>query len=238
MRRIGTEHKGERPVRAKSFAAIPVAPGVIRRPIARGPVDCYAPGPVRTNPGFPSAYLGQMTASTDDSGDLWVFAYGSLMWRPGFEALERRKARLVGAHRALCVYSFVHRGTPEKPGLVLGLDRGGNCRGIAYRVAAARREQTIAYLREREQVTMVYLEAWRQVWLDDDPRESVRALCYIVDRGHEQYAGNLTIAEQLHYCRQGHGRSGANRDYVIATVEELETMGVRDRTLTVIANSL
>ncbi len=179
-----------------------------------------------------------MTATFDDSSDFWVFAYGSLMWRPGFEALERRKARLVGAHRALCVYSFVHRGTPEKPGLVLGLDRGGNCRGIAYRVAAGKRDETMAYLREREQVTMVYLEAWRQVWLDDDPRESVRALCYIVDRGHEQYAGQLTVAEQLHYCRQGHGRSGANRDYVIATVEELEAMGVRDRGLHLLAHQL
>src|SRR5262249_28000599 len=68
--------------------------------------------------------------------DFWVFAYGSLMWRPGFDFLERRNARLVGAHRALCVYSFVHRGTPEKPGLVFGLDRGGKYRGIPYRVDA------------------------------------------------------------------------------------------------------
>jgi len=150
------------------------------------------------------------------------------MWRPGFDALERRNARLVGAHRALCVYSFVHRGTPERPGLVLGLDRGGNCRGIAYRVAAAKRAETIDYLRAREQVTMVYREAWRRVWLDDDPQQSVHALCYMVDQGHPQYAGRLSLAEQLHYVRQGHGRSGACRDYVLATVKELEALGCRD----------
>ena len=96
-----------------------------------------------------------MSTTIDQSGgDLWVFAYGSLMWRPGFQFEERRPARAMGAHRALCVYSFVHRGTPEKPGLVLGLDQGGNCRGILYRVAAARRAETIAYLRAREQATM------------------------------------------------------------------------------------
>jgi glutathione-specific gamma-glutamylcyclotransferase len=178
------------------------------------------------------------TDSQHGSGDLWVFAYGSLMWRPGFDVLERRKARLIGAHRALCVYSFVHRGTPEKPGLVLGLDRGGNCRGIAYRVAAAKRSETIDYLRAREQVTMVYLEAWRRIWLDDDPRESVQALCYVVDRGHQQYAGRLSPAEQLHYCRQGHGRSGACRDYVVATVDELESLGVRDAGLRQLATQL
>lgn len=180
-----------------------------------------------------------MNTKYDQNGDdLWVFAYGSLMWRPGFDVLERRNARLVGAHRALCVYSFVHRGTPEKPGLVLGLDRGGNCRGIAYRVAAAKRVETIDYLRAREQVTMVYREAQRRVWLDDDPQQSVQALCYVVDRGHQQYAGRLSLAEQLHYCRQGHGRSGPNRDYVLATVKELESLGVRDAALHVLAEQL
>ena len=170
-----------------------------------------------------------MSTRIEQSGeDLWVFAYGSLMWRPGFDFLERRSARLVGAHRALCVYSFVHRGTPQRPGLVLGLDRGGNCRGIAYRVAAAKRTATIDYLRAREQVTKVYREASRAVWLDDDPQQSVHALCYVVDRGHRQYAGRLPLAQQLHYVRQGHGRSGACRDYVLAAVKELEALGVRD----------
>ena len=86
-------------------------------------------------------------------GDLWVFGYGSLMWRPGFEFIEQVPARLIGEHRALCVYSFDHRGTPEKPGLVLGLDRGGACRGIAFRVAAKRADDTVDYLRGREQTT-------------------------------------------------------------------------------------
>jgi len=180
-----------------------------------------------------------MTSSTDPSGDdLWVFAYGSLMWRPGFTFLERRQARLVGGHRALCVYSFVHRGTPEKPGLVLGLDRGGNCRGVVYRVAAAAGTATIDYLRSREQVTMVYREAWRTVWLDDDPQQSVQALCYVVDRGHQQYAGRLTLDQQLHLVRQGHGRSGNNRDYVLETVKALEVHGYRDQELHRLAERL
>jgi glutathione-specific gamma-glutamylcyclotransferase len=180
-----------------------------------------------------------MHATTDQtSGDLWVFAYGSLMWRPDFDFLDRRPARLIGAHRALCVYSFVHRGTPEKPGLVLGLDRGGNCRGIAYRVAVAKRAATIDYLRAREQVTMVYRAVMRPVWLDDDPQQAVRALCYMVDRGHEQYAGRLTLEQRLHYVRQGHGRSGSNRDYVLAAVKEIEAQGYRDTQLHLLAERL
>ena len=168
-----------------------------------------------------------MTANSD----LWVFGYGSLMWRPGFEHLERRPARLFGAHRALCVFSHVHRGTPEKPGLVLGLDYGGSCRGIAFRVEASKREATVAYLREREQVTKVYRESARPVILLDEPEADVRALCYLVNRAHEQYAGALTREEQLNLVRQGHGRSGVNRDYVLATVKELEALGIRDATL-------
>ena len=101
--------------------------------------------------------------------DLWVFGYGSLMWRPGFEFVEQVPARLIGEHRALCVYSFDHRGTPEKPGLVLGLDRGGACRGIAFRVAAKQRDDTVAYLRSREQITYVYREVMRSVWLENEP---------------------------------------------------------------------
>jgi glutathione-specific gamma-glutamylcyclotransferase len=164
-------------------------------------------------------------------GDLWVFGYGSLMWRPGFDYVEKVQARLVGEHRALCVYSFVHRGTPEKPGLVLGLDRGGACRGIAFRVTEANRAATVAYLRAREQVTSVYREVMRSVWLENDARQRVSALAYVVDRGHVQYAGRLSLAEQLRHVLQGHGQSGVNRDYVVATVKAIEAEGFRDAPL-------
>src|SRR6201995_4775637 len=141
--------------------------------------------------------MAALTLSEDEfsSGDLWGFGYGSVMWRPGFEFVERVPARLIGEHRALCVYSFVHRGTPEKPGLVLGLDRGGACRGIAFRVARRSRADVVAYLREREQVTSVYREVSRSVWLENEPRQRVGALAYVVDRGHVQYAGRLSLAE-------------------------------------------
>lgn len=167
--------------------------------------------------------------------DLWVFGYGSLLWRPGFAFTERVPARVTGLHRSLCVYSFVHRGTPEKPGLVLGLDRGGACRGIAFRVAPEAREETVAYLREREQATSVYLEVLRGVTLIGHSEQRVMALTYVVDRGHPQYAGKLSLEERLHLIRQGHGRSGANPEYVLATVAELEGLGCRDAELHALA---
>jgi glutathione-specific gamma-glutamylcyclotransferase len=163
--------------------------------------------------------------------DLWVFGYGSLMWRPGFEFTEQVQARLIGEHRALCVYSFDHRGTPEKPGLVLGLDRGGACRGVAFRVAPKLRGKTVEYLRGREQTTNVYREVWRSVWLGNEARQRVSALTYVVDRGHVQYAGRLSLIEQFRLVKQGHGRSGNNRDYVLATVKSIEAQGFRDEQL-------
>src|ERR1700741_4048897 len=172
-----------------------------------------------------------LSESDFTEGDLWVFGYGSLMWRPGFDFIEQVPARLIGEHRALCVYSFDHRGTPEKPGLVLGLDRGGACRGVAFRVAARLRDATIDYLRGREQTTHVYREVLRSVWLNNEARQRVSALTYVADRGHVQYAGRLPLNEQLRIVRQGHGRSGNNRDYVLATVKAIEAEGFRDEQL-------
>src|SRR5262249_11407773 len=144
---------------------------------------------------YPALNSPPMTISSSND-DLWVFGYGSLMWRPGFSPVETVPARLTGLPPALSRFSFVHRGTPGKPGLVVGLDRGGACRGIAYRVPAADRDATIAYLREREQATSVYLETMRRITLSTKPQRDVTALVYVADRGHVQYAGRLDLDRQ------------------------------------------
>ena len=162
-------------------------------------------------------------------GDLWVFGYGSLMWRPGFAYTRRCKATLRGWRRSLCVYSHVYRGSPERPGLVLGLDRGGACPGVAFQVDAALRETTVRYLRDREQVTAVYLERVMPVTLEHGER--VLALTYIADRLHCQYAGRLDRAAMLNTVRAGKGQSGDNAEYVLETHDHLRAIGVRDRDL-------
>lgn len=169
-------------------------------------------------------------------GDFWVFGYGSLIWRPGFAHVETQRARLHGYRRSLCVYSFVHRGTRERPGLVLGLDRGGSCIGLAFRVPSELRDEVIAYLRERELVTNVYLERWVKVALEDG--RVVDAVTYVADRGHEQYAGALGEAEAAAVVRGAVGQSGVNEDYVLNTIQHLEALGIRDRWLEEVARRI
>ncbi|MGD9868263.1 MAG: gamma-glutamylcyclotransferase [Hyphomicrobiales bacterium] len=161
-------------------------------------------------------------------GDLWIFAYGSLMWRTGFPYEEAAPALITGSHRGLCVYSFVHRGTPRLPGLVLGLDAGGVCEGLAFRVGPGDRRKVIGYLRAREQATRVYREAERAVELRDGSHRQVRALCYMVDRTHRQYAGRLPLEVQAALVRRGRGRSGDNIAYVVNTVKHLREQGIHD----------
>ena len=170
--------------------------------------------------------------------ELWVFGYGSLMWRPGFPFAESAPALLKGAHRALCVYSVIHRGTHAQPGLVLGLDRGGACRGVAFRVTEGAEDETIAYLREREQVTDVYVEAVRPVRLLDGTGRVLKALTYLVDRNHDQYAGGLSLEEQIRIVLGGKGQAGGNVEYVMKTLRHLEETGVHDDLLASIAAHL
>lgn len=166
--------------------------------------------------------------------DFWVFGYGSLIWKPGFEHTDRERATLHGLHRSLCVYSWVHRGTKENPGLVLGLDRGGSCQGMAMRARGSDRDEVISYLRAREQVTSVYVECWRQIVLTNG--QSVQALVYSVDRTSPQYAQGLTFERQAQIVRQAKGGSGHNIDYVSNTVEAMQREGIRDHKLEQIRN--
>ena len=163
-------------------------------------------------------------AEAVSDGALWVFGYGSLMWRPGFTYARRSKALLRGWRRSLCVYSHVYRGSPER--LVLGLDRGGACPGVAFEVDAALRETTIRYLRERELATAVYLERIAPVTLESGDR--VLAVTYVADRLHGQYAGRLDREAMLEYVRAGKGKSGDNAEYILETNDHLLALGVRD----------
>lgn len=165
-------------------------------------------------------------------GDLWVFGYGSLMWRPGFDHLDACPARLQGYHRALCVWSWHHRGSRQSPGLVFGLDRGGSCRGRALRVAAGLRDQVADYLYEREMVTPVYVPRLLPVQLSN---RTVTALTFTIDRRHPQYAGRLDPALAAQVVLRSHGHSGPNREYLLNTVAHLEELGIHDPRLAEVA---
>jgi glutathione-specific gamma-glutamylcyclotransferase len=198
---------------------------------------------IRPMPHPPPVHAREMAGANAGSG-LWVFGYGSLMWNPGFRFVECRIGTLSGYHRALCIYSHVHRGTPAQPGLVLGLDRGGACKGHAFRVASEDVAATIAYLRKREQATSVYLERSFTITLQDSDKAGgnesikVKALTYVADRSHRQYAGRLPHEDVLRIVREGQGQSGLNPDYVLATHDHLATLGISDPVLARLAAQL
>jgi glutathione-specific gamma-glutamylcyclotransferase len=171
----------------------------------------------------------------DAPAGVWIFAYGSLMWRPGFAYAEAAPARLHGYHRSLCVYSWVHRGTREVPGVVLGLDRGGSCRGWAFRVSPAQEAAILEYLDGRELVTDVYRRKRLPVTVAE---RRVVTWSYVVRRDHPQYAGQLASDQLLDLVRRGVGRSGHCRDYLLSTVGHLEAMGVVDGPLHMLAKAL
>ena len=157
----------------------------------------------------------------------WVFGYGSLMWRPGFPFLDRSGAVLHGRRRAFCIYSVHHRGTPERPGLVLGLIGGGSVRGAAFGVADSDWPEVYAYLRAREQPTETYVEKRAHVRLDDGRK--VEALTFLSDTRHPQWAGALGLTEQAELIAGASGLSGRNIDYLRDLVVHLREEGARDR---------
>ena len=158
-------------------------------------------------------------------GDLWVFGYGSIMWRPGFEHEECRPGRVFSYHRSLCVWSWVHRGTRARPGLVLGLDAGGSCQGMAYRIAADQKAEVADYLYSRELVTDGYQALLHHVHLATGV---VTALTFRANRGHPQYAGRLDHRHAADVVGSARGLSGANPEYLDSAVRQLQAMGITD----------
>ncbi len=175
-----------------------------------------------------------MTQNSDENH--WVFGYGSLIWNPGFRFVNAHKGLLRGGHRSLSIISHHYRGTPEQPGLVFGLAKGGACRGMVFEVSGSDWPEVSAYLHTREMVTSVYRDVIRPVRLDDG--RQVAALAYIIDERHEQYAGKLGIDEQVRIVRAGIGSAGPNMDYVLNTARHLEQLGIRDRTLMALVRAL
>jgi len=156
---------------------------------------------------------------------LWIFGYGSLMWRPDFTPAERRPATVWGYHRAFCITSIHWRGTPEEPGLVLGLAQGGSCRGIALKVAAGEERQTVAALRERELISYVYREVLVPARLDDG--RQITVLTYAALPGHDQFAGGKDMAAQARIIARAAGVGGTNRDYLAGLITHLDALGIR-----------
>jgi len=160
-----------------------------------------------------------------DGRDVWIFGYGSLMWNPGFDYAERRVGLLRGYHRSFCLYSHRYRGTPERPGLVLGLDRGGCCRGVVFRIGAAHAKDVRDYLWEREMNQDSYQA--RAVAIETD-QGAVEAMAFIVRREHPQYAGKLPTETLIKCVIQGSGGRGTCREYLANTVEHLDALGLTD----------
>ena len=163
--------------------------------------------------------------------DLWVFGYGSLMWDPGFPHREARAARLIGYHRALCVLSVRNRGTRDRPGLALGLARGGSCRGIAFRIAGTDADAARDYLWEREMANNAYHARVLPVRLlvaAEAGASMVDALVFVSRRDHPQHMAGLTPVEAARLVAQGAGLYGTALDYLRNTVAHLDDFGIND----------
>ncbi|MBK19401.1 MAG: gamma-glutamylcyclotransferase [Rhodospirillaceae bacterium] len=164
----------------------------------------------------------------NELGDVWFFAYGSLMWNTGFTPAEIREATLKGWHRRFCVSSIIYRGTPEQPGLSLGLDRGSECRGLALRIAERDRDEVFAYLADREMPEEIYSCQRVMITIGD---ESVVAYTFVVNRDHALYVAEMSLEDMARRISRGRGKNGLNRDYLASTVEHLEQLGMPDANL-------
>lgn len=163
---------------------------------------------------------------------IWVFGYGSLIWNPLMDYAERRWARVRGWHRGFYIWSRVNRGTPDVPGLVLALDRGGSCHGVAYRLHDRRFEEELAILWRREMVAGTYMPKWINADIGD---ATVQAIAFVVNRARPGYAGRLEDENIVSIALNAHGVYGSCADYLAQTAHSLEEQGVGDRRLSRLA---
>ena len=182
-----------------------------------------------------AASLARTLAGRAAHVPVWVFGYGSLVWSPTFHFAERRVARVRGYYRGFYLWSKVNRGSPEVPGLVLGLDRGGSCGGIAFRLDEATVERELALLWRREMVLGTYMPRWITADTEDG---NVRAVAFVVDRSKPGYAGRLSDEEIVATALRAHGHFGACADYLVSTAASLEQHGIADRRLSRLAKVL
>ncbi len=176
----------------------------------------------------PRQMLGETRRLWGGCGDLWVFGYASLIWRPGFDAAEHRVAAVHGWHRALQMRSRINRGTPERPGLVCALVRGGSCRGLVYRVPARDAEPVLERLWEREMFTGVYDPRFIACRTSDGP---VTALAFTLSRTSPNHTGPIADDDMLHILRTASGRYGTTLEYLRETARSLRERGIRDASL-------
>ena len=172
--------------------------------------------------------IAQVLACAPASDAIWVFGYGSLMWNPAFHFAERKTARIHGYHRQFCLWARAGRGSPERPGLMLGIEPGGSCNGVIYRIAPGLVKSELDVLWRREMNSAAY----RPEWVVARTREGlVHALTVAVNRAHERYIGDLDLISTARYLAQGAGPLGLCCDYLFETVAHLRELGVRDRLL-------
>lgn len=172
--------------------------------------------------------LWQILEARETDEDCWIFGYGSLVWNPLFHFEEKRVVTTHGYHRSFCLWSRINRGTIDRPGLVLGLDRGGRCRGVAYRIATDHAENELRLVWRREMLLGAYIPRWVTV---SDGESQFRAITFTINRAGPAYAGRLSpeaIVERLTTC---HGRMGPGLDYLVHTAEALRECGIEDRQL-------
>jgi len=176
----------------------------------------------------PQRFLDQALQHWGGQQDLWVFGYGSLIWRPEFDYAERREAKVFGWHRALKMWSRINRGTPECPGLVFAMLPGGSCQGAAFRIPAAQGHDTLHALWKREMALATYDPRWLPC---STPQGPVRALAFTLSRRSPSYCGVLPPAEYQRIFNESRGIYGTTRDYAVNTYDGLHAMGIRDRAL-------